>query len=392
MDCEKFESAMMDELYGELDELTSAAVKRHVTGCARCSALIGGFRATRRLAALPVIEPPAALEERILRAASEARPVLPAGRRLARAVSLAGNWAMRPQTAMAAVFLVMFGTSVLLLRGKSSRAPASASITVTEEGTPAPVACAAPPEPMAVPPTMASSRQPSTQRPTEAKPVVAAATVSPTDSPLGAARSRSAAKAVAAAAEDRDLERLDSPASEAAAAGMANAAPAPAEAPGAGAAGAPAAAYASPPQRAFATAPAPTNPQQSFAAALSAYRAGRFDDAFQTFDALSTNDPMADLYSARSLRQGKGCRASLDRFDRVAMRAPGSPPGWDALLEGAYCYASVGNVEQARNNLIRLRSVDSHRDRAQKELDRLAGLRPPSASPPPASPPADRSN
>jgi hypothetical protein len=29
MDCEKFESAMMDELYGELDEVTSAAVKRH---------------------------------------------------------------------------------------------------------------------------------------------------------------------------------------------------------------------------------------------------------------------------------------------------------------------------------------------------------------------------
>ena len=45
---------------------------------------------------------------------------------------------MRPQTAMAAVFLVMIGTSVLLLRGKSSRAPASAEMTVTEEGTPAP--------------------------------------------------------------------------------------------------------------------------------------------------------------------------------------------------------------------------------------------------------------
>jgi len=60
--------------------------------------------------------------------------------RLARAVSLAGSWAMRPQTAMAAVFLVMIGTSVLLLRGKSSRAPASAEMTVTEEGTPAPAA------------------------------------------------------------------------------------------------------------------------------------------------------------------------------------------------------------------------------------------------------------
>ena len=56
MDCEKFESAMMDELYGELDELTSAAAKRHVAGCARCAALLGGLRATRRLAAVPLVE------------------------------------------------------------------------------------------------------------------------------------------------------------------------------------------------------------------------------------------------------------------------------------------------------------------------------------------------
>src|SRR5580704_17674531 len=138
MDCEKFESAMMDELYGELDELTSAAAKRHIAGCARCAALISGFRATRRVAVLPKVEPPEGLEQRILAATASAEQVVPVGWRLARAVSLAGSWAMRPQTAMAAVFLVMIGTSVLLLRGKSSRAPASAEMTVTEEGTPAP--------------------------------------------------------------------------------------------------------------------------------------------------------------------------------------------------------------------------------------------------------------
>src|ERR1700722_19809965 len=164
MDCEKFESVLMDELYGELDELTSAAAKRHVSGCARCSALLGGLRATRRVAALPRIDPPADLEQRILAVAAAATPrVVPLRGRLARAVSLAGSWAMRPQTAMAAVFLVMIGTSVLLLRGKSSRAPASAEMTVTEEGTPAPAgpspaatvaaaepAASAAPEPIAV--------------------------------------------------------------------------------------------------------------------------------------------------------------------------------------------------------------------------------------------------
>src|SRR5260370_745365 len=96
MDCEKFESALMDELYGELDELTSAAVKRHIAGCARCAALLSGLRTTRRLAALPLVEPPARLEERILRAAVETRPVVPPGRQLARAGAPAARWAIRP--------------------------------------------------------------------------------------------------------------------------------------------------------------------------------------------------------------------------------------------------------------------------------------------------------
>src|SRR5271166_5029875 len=142
MDCEKFESAMMDELYGELDELTSAAAKRHVAGCARCAALVGGLRATRRVATVPLVDPPEDLEERILAAVREAQKVVPVRRRVARVVSLAGSWAMRPQTAMAALFLVMVGTSVLFLRGRSARAPASAEVTVTEHGAPAPLACA----------------------------------------------------------------------------------------------------------------------------------------------------------------------------------------------------------------------------------------------------------
>ena len=70
MDCEKFETAMIDELYDELDELTSAAAKRHVAGCARCAALLGGLRATRRVVSsaggIPLLEPPGNLEERIL--------------------------------------------------------------------------------------------------------------------------------------------------------------------------------------------------------------------------------------------------------------------------------------------------------------------------------------
>ena len=35
MDCEKFDQHVIDALYDELDELTHAALKRHVEGCSR---------------------------------------------------------------------------------------------------------------------------------------------------------------------------------------------------------------------------------------------------------------------------------------------------------------------------------------------------------------------
>src|SRR5262245_57484328 len=143
MDCEKFESTLIDELYDELDELTSAAAKRHVAGCARCASLLSGLKATRRVAVLPILEPPADLEDRILAAAKDAQKVVPMKRRVSNAISWAGSWAMRPQTAMAALFLLMIGSSALLLRGRAMKAPASANMTVSAEGSPAPSAATA---------------------------------------------------------------------------------------------------------------------------------------------------------------------------------------------------------------------------------------------------------
>src|SRR5262245_3204950 len=135
MDCEKFETTMIDELYDELDELTSAAAKRHVAGCARCAAMLSGLRATRRVMStaggIPLVEPPSHLEDRILAAAREAQKVVPINKRIARAISAAGSWAMRPQTAMAAVFLLMIGSSVVFLRSKRAMAPQPSAMTVT---------------------------------------------------------------------------------------------------------------------------------------------------------------------------------------------------------------------------------------------------------------------
>ncbi len=388
MDCDKCESVLMDELYGELDELTSAAVNRHIAGCAACAALFEGLRATRRVAVIPVVDPPFDLESRILSAAYAAPMAVPLRRRAARVVSVAGRWAMRPQTAMAAVFLVMIGTSGLLLRGKSSRAPASSAVTVTEEGTPAPaMASAAPREP-----------SPST--------VVTAMPAASSRSLLGAGTHPSGSGALAsngggppemdlhptrAASKPAPLPATGRPSGPAdeerfrqttddrfAHAPLAAAPAAPAAAAGAARGEGVAKAEAAP-------------PDSLFDSAMTAYRARRFDEAARGFDALST-DANADLWAARALRNGRGCRAAASRFDEVAARAAGDRTGWDAALEGAHCYRALGDAAGARARLLPLLDVPEFADRARAELATLPGASPASraaaaaaAPPPPAA-------
>src|SRR5262245_39269444 len=74
MDCEKFESTILDALYGELDEVTSAAQARHAAGCASCAAQLAKYKTTRKLVAFPLEEAPAGLEARIM-AAVDALPL-----------------------------------------------------------------------------------------------------------------------------------------------------------------------------------------------------------------------------------------------------------------------------------------------------------------------------
>jgi len=361
MDCEKFESALMDELYGELDELTSAATRRHIEGCARCAALMSGLRATRRVAALPRLDPPPDLERRILAAAAGATPkVVPFRGRMARAVSLAGSWAMRPQTAMAAVFLVMIGTSVLLLRGKSSRAPASTFVTVTEEGTPAP---ATPPatDLIAPPPDPASSPA--------ASAVVAARSqdrVATAASPAGAAGGAGATGGVGTtgpwAQPPAELfERA--PAKPGVAKGD--------DIPGAVALNAA-------PRRAIresADLPSPAPPAQAAPAPGVGFAVAPASEAEKAAEPAAPADPADELWAARAARdaaarQGRPC-PSGPRFDDVASRSPGSPTGWDALYEGALCYEGAGDYGSARTRLGTLLGVPSHRDRARYTLDRI---------------------
>ena len=300
MDCEKFESTLIDELYEELDELTSAAAKRHVSGCARCAARIGGLRATRRVAAaLPLVDPPPDLEERILAAAQSVRNVVPLTQRMARAVSHAGGWAMRPQTAMAAVFLVMIGTSAMFLRGRHAKSPSSAAVTVTDQGVPA-ASVVPPAEPQ---PDELSAAANAHGAPVKlganggvalASPSTPALSDGPTQKDLVRAARKAAVEESAegfgggGAALGGGGNPLGLPQASPMQA-AAEPAPRAADGPGGG------------------QASASDSSGRDFNAAMAAYTAGRFDDATRLFDNLAPTNPDAELWAARSVRERRVC-------------------------------------------------------------------------------------
>ena len=133
MDCEKFDRVVLDLLYAELDELTSASAKRHTEHCTRCRGILSELRATREVGVLPLVDPPEGLEVKILEAERQARKGLPARQRVGRVISLLAGYAMRPQLAMAALLLLLIGSSLVILRGRPGERD---SVMVTEQGLP----------------------------------------------------------------------------------------------------------------------------------------------------------------------------------------------------------------------------------------------------------------
>jgi len=395
MDCEKYEPLLLDELYEELDEVTSAAVKRHVSGCARCGGILNGLRATRRAVTLPLVAVPAGLEDRILASVKEAQKVVPIQSRFQRALSVAGSWAMRPQTAMAAVFLLMIGSSAFVIR--SRHGDAARAVSVTEQGAPA--ATASPAEekdsldsnaaaaahgahaPSTLPPPSPAATALASGAVAVNEPAPAA-TAGPMDgitggkgrvakddegsafgdalSVAGGTRSATGTKEEAQAREkkaaprtaDRDIGNAAAPA------------------------GAPETDYAprgqsvAPPAAAKAAA---QDPQDGFSAGMAAYRARNFVEATRQFDAAARSGDMnAALWAAKSVKDGNGgCTSAVPRFDSVAQRASGSWLAGEAQLEAARCQIALGNLENARERLTRLQSDGAHGAQAQQALTEL---------------------
>jgi hypothetical protein len=338
VECEKFESLLIDELYGELDEVTSAAVKRHAAGCARCGALLSGFRATRKVAALPIEQPSADLEDRILSAVREQQKVLPFRARMSTALSRAGAWAMRPQTAMAAVFLLVIGTSFVLVQ--SRKGMETASRVTAAEGAPVAAAAAAP--------TVAASAYA-----LESKDTAFAHGVAEQQA-LGPSRTATLASADLPNLKDKadDLSATPPPPSQtkelAKNEAISNAGP-------------------------IAGVPAATATMRARALDTDGLGISGGGTGGGRGYAQGQAPPPADaLTAARNDKAKNGCTAAvIQQYEDLRARAGNTGPGNDATMDVGRCYRATGDSEKARARFSSLLQSQAYGATAQSELDQM---------------------
>ncbi|HET9929624.1 MAG TPA: hypothetical protein VFQ35_03005 [Polyangiaceae bacterium] len=320
MDCEKFDRIVLDLLYDELDEITSAAGRRHVEHCTRCRDILNRMRATREVGALPLVEVPEGLELRILEAEHRARRELPTRQRLGRVVSMLAGYAMRPQLAMAALLLLVIGSSLLLLR---TRPGEQKNVLVTERGVPE-----GEPEAVAVVPR-ASAERPKAKA--EAKPE------EPKDERRAEARPSERAASAPRADSREDAQPASAPLGQSGA-------------------------------------------DRGYEDALSAYRDRKYDEAQRRFSEVAArggeNAASAALYAAQSARARSGCPTAAPLFDEVFRKYGDSQPGREAAWQAASCYRMLGDFERARQDYEALISTPGYADRAQAALASLGDAEP----------------
>jgi hypothetical protein len=133
VDAEKFDKVVLDLLYDELDELTRASALRHMEQSSKAKALYAELRATKEVGTLPLVDVPDDLEAKILAAEEAVRAGRPLHQRIGGVVSRIASYTMRPQVGMAAVLMLMVGSSLLFLRVKPGE---PSSVQVTERGVP----------------------------------------------------------------------------------------------------------------------------------------------------------------------------------------------------------------------------------------------------------------
>lgn len=187
-DCARCEELLLDYSYGELDEVTAAAFRRHADSCARCGASLADVRVVREaFRMLPLETPSPTVDARILAAAETRLNELDDKKRallreseeprslLGKLFDVFRVVAVRPQYAMAVVLVLMVGVGLLVapqMRMTEQAAPGVAPTLVGDRGVelaPVPASSAEPAVPAAPAPA-----------PAQAPATVATATPGPT--------------------------------------------------------------------------------------------------------------------------------------------------------------------------------------------------------------------
>lgn len=392
MDCERLDEISVELAYGELEPRRLAEAEQHLLACERCTALVARLRKGREAAALLELEDPSSmLEARILAVAGTEKPPASIPRRTGRWLARAGAWVTRPQFAMAAVLVLMVGSSVMLLRGGGT-STARKEKTV-DEGKP--IAQVEQPDPnqaaapaAAVPKTESKPAESKADEPTKAE-----AKEPPKDFGKKGGDGKEAE-------EQDDLANADGNAKEKAKAkdkadslegakkagavgGLAVApaapagAPAPTQAPGGG--------------------PATTTVTKAatqYDSAMAAYKEARWADAAVGFDAAAAGGdrtPSALLYAGRSQRALGSCDKALVRFQKVVAAYPASADAPWAALEGGQCAKQQGDLATARALFEKAKASPATAAKAQAELDALSNANTAPKAAKPAKPSADQS-
>jgi TolA-binding protein len=268
-----------------------------------------------------LVDPPEGLAQRIVEAEQRVRRELPARQRFGRAVSVLAGYAMRPQLAMAALLLLVIGSSLLLVR---TRPGEQKNVLITERGVPEAEPEGAGVVPLAVQASRAARVTPAASAAPEAEP---------------ADRSSARANASASSKGDGSASRAENAES----------------------------------QRAV-------EADRAYEQALGAYRDRKYEEAEQRFTQIAArggdNAASAALYAAQSARASGGCGRAVAQFDEVFRRFPDAPPGREAAWQAAGCYRTMGDFDHARREYEALLNTPGYADRAQAALASLGDTEP----------------
>jgi len=370
VDCERLDEISVELAYGELEPRRVAEAEQHLLSCERCSALVARLRKGREAAGmLDLEEPSSLLEARILAVAGTEKPPASIPRRTGRLLARAGAWVTRPQFAMAAVLVLMVGSSIILLRGGHSSTARQEK--VVDEGKP--IAAVEQDNSHAGAPALAAPKadEPAqTKAADDGKPRPESATITPPKAGAKGDGKESDGdfgnKDDLAQGEGGDLakdKKKTKPADEAEkkleekAIGGVAASPPPVTAPAA-------------PQKAATGAATGA----SYDTAMTAYKASKWADAAAGFDAaVAAGDrpSSALLYAARSYRAAGNCDKALVRFQKVLSTYPTSVDAPFAALEGGQCAKQLGDLATARTLFEKAKTFPATAVKAQAELDAL---------------------